>query len=36
MRFTWDEAKRAANLRKHDLDFVDVPEVFAAFLIENL
>jgi uncharacterized protein len=29
MRYTWDEAKRAANLRKHDLDFVDVPEVFA-------
>jgi hypothetical protein len=28
MRFTWDEAKRAANLRKHGLDFVDAPEVF--------
>ncbi len=28
MRYTWDEAKRAANLRKHGLDFVDAPEVF--------
>lgn len=29
MRFVWDEAKRAANLRKHGLDFADAPEVFA-------
>lgn len=29
MRFTWDEAKRDANLRKHGLDFTDTPEVFA-------
>ncbi|HEY4595771.1 MAG TPA: BrnT family toxin [Thermoanaerobaculia bacterium] len=29
MRFTWDEAKRDANLRKHGLDFADAPEVFA-------
>ena len=29
MRFTWDEAKRDANLRKHGLDFTDAPEVFA-------
>jgi uncharacterized protein len=29
MRYTWDEAKRAANLRKHSLDFVDAREVFA-------
>lgn len=29
MRFTWDEAKRDANLRKHGLDFADTPEVFA-------
>jgi uncharacterized protein len=29
VRYAWDEAKRAANLRKHGLDFVDVPEVFA-------
>jgi uncharacterized DUF497 family protein len=29
MHFTWDEAKRVANLRKHGLDFADVTEVFA-------
>lgn len=29
MRYAWDEAKRTANLRKHGLDFADVPEVFA-------
>jgi hypothetical protein len=28
MRFEWDEAKRVANLRKHGIDFVDVPEIF--------
>lgn len=28
MEFEWDEAKRIANLRKHGIDFVDVPEVF--------
>jgi uncharacterized protein len=28
MRYVWDEAKRVANLRKHGLDFADVPEVF--------
>lgn len=26
-RLTWDEAKRAANLRKHGLDFADAGEV---------
>lgn len=30
MEFTWSEAKRAANLRAHGLDFVDVPRVFEA------
>jgi uncharacterized protein len=28
MRFEWDEEKRRENLRKHRLDFRDVPEVF--------
>lgn len=27
--FEWDEAKREANLVKHDVDFVDALEVFA-------
>ncbi|MGB8327493.1 MAG: BrnT family toxin [Steroidobacteraceae bacterium] len=26
--FTWDEAKRRANLRKHGIDFVDAPRIF--------
>ncbi len=29
MRFEWDEAKRAANLTKHGIDFVDAEEAFS-------
>ena len=28
MEFTWSEAKRAANLKVHGLDFVDASSVF--------
>jgi uncharacterized protein len=28
MEYEWDEAKRLANLRKHGIDFTDVPAVF--------
>jgi len=28
MGFKWDEAKRLANIRKHGIDFIDVPDVF--------
>ena len=28
MEFTWSQAKRAANLKAHGLDFVDAPRVF--------
>lgn len=28
MEFEWDEAKHLANLDKHGIDFIDVPEVF--------
>ena len=28
MEFEWNEAKRLANIRKHGIDFVDVPAVF--------
>jgi len=28
VRFEWDEDKRLANIRKHGIDFVDVPEIF--------
>jgi uncharacterized protein len=29
MRFTWNEVKRKANIRKHGLDFADAYKVFA-------
>jgi hypothetical protein len=29
MNFTWHEAKRKANLKKHGLDFADAEKVFA-------
>ena len=28
MEFTWSEAKRAANIKAHGIDFVDAPRVF--------
>ncbi len=28
MEFEWDESKRRDNLRKHGIDFIDVPELF--------
>ncbi|HIF51814.1 MAG TPA: BrnT family toxin [Thiotrichaceae bacterium] len=28
MEFEWDEAKNTANIRKHEIDFVDAIEVF--------
>lgn len=33
MRFTWDKAKRKANLEKHGLDFADAQRVFEGFVI---
>ena len=28
MRFEWDEKKRLSNIRKHGIDFADVPAIF--------
>jgi len=28
MRFEWDEAKNQINIRKHGIDFSDVPDMF--------
>lgn len=28
MTFEWDEAKNRVNIRKHGIDFADVPEMF--------
>lgn len=35
MQFEWDEAKNLENIRKHQIDFVDVPGIFdSAMLVE--
>ena len=31
--FEWDPAKRAANLRKHGIDFVDAVQLFEEFVL---
>lgn len=31
--FTWDEAKRRDNLRKHGIDFVDAARIFRGFTL---
>jgi uncharacterized DUF497 family protein len=28
VNYEWDKAKRLSNIRKHGIDFVDIPEVF--------
>jgi uncharacterized DUF497 family protein len=33
LRYTWDETKRQANLKKHGLDFADAEKVFAGPLL---
>ena len=33
MNFTWDEAKRQANVAKHGLDFADAAKVFAGPMV---
>lgn len=33
MEFEWDESKRISNLRKHGIDFSDVPAVFGGSIV---
>jgi uncharacterized protein len=33
MNYEWDEHKRQANVKKHGIDFVDVPELFDGDII---
>jgi uncharacterized DUF497 family protein len=33
IEFEWDEAKRLANLDKHGIDFVDVPDLFEGDIV---
>lgn len=36
MQFEWDEAKNIENIRKHEIDFADVPTMFdGEMLIER-
>jgi uncharacterized protein len=28
MSYAWDEQKRRANVKKHGIDFIDIPELF--------
>jgi uncharacterized DUF497 family protein len=33
MTFEWDETKRLTNLRKHGIDFADVPLIFNGYIV---
>lgn len=33
MQFEWDESKRISNIRKHGIDFVDVPTEFEGSIV---
>jgi uncharacterized protein len=33
VEFEWDESKRASNLRKHGIDFLDVSSVFNGLIV---
>ena len=35
MQFEWDPAKNRVNVRKHHIDFVDVPEIFDAPMLTS-
>lgn len=36
MQFEWDEVKNLENIRKHQIDFTDVPEMFdSPMLVEE-
>ena len=35
MKFEWDENKNEANMRKHEIDFKDIPEIFDGPMIIN-
>lgn len=36
MQFEWDEVKNLENIRKHEIDFADVPEMFEAPMLIEL
>jgi uncharacterized protein len=36
MTFEWDKTKNSTNIRKHGIDFNDIPEIFNAPMIATL
>jgi uncharacterized DUF497 family protein len=36
MQFEWDQAKNLENIRKHRIDFADVPEMFNGPMLAEL
>ena len=36
MQFEWDEAKNIENIRKHEIDFADVPRMFDGTMLIEL
>jgi hypothetical protein len=33
MNFKWDDTKRKANIKKHGIDFIDAPMIFAGYTL---
>jgi uncharacterized protein len=33
MKFEWNETKRKSNIKKHGIDFVDAPMIFAGYTL---
>jgi len=36
MEFDWDEAKNLENIRKHEIDFADIPAIFDSEMLIEL
>jgi uncharacterized protein len=36
MQFEWDEAKNLENIRKHEIDFADIPAMFDSEMLIGL
>ena len=36
MQFEWDEEKNLENIRKHEIDFANVPEIFEGSMLTEL
>ncbi|MBX3291061.1 MAG: BrnT family toxin [Acidobacteria bacterium] len=32
VKFVWDENKRLANIRRHGLDFIEIPSLFESYV----